>query len=52
MTYFNEHRPHQGIEQYKPNGTAPPDLDEAVDVIDVQPILGGLHHIYARKRVS
>ena len=52
VNYYNEHRPHQGISQGRPNGTAPPEKDEAVCVIDVKPILGGLHHTYARKRVS
>ncbi|MEM9954982.1 MAG: integrase core domain-containing protein [Chloroflexota bacterium] len=50
--YYNDHRPHQGIEQCRPNGTAPPDLSEAVVGIDVKPVLGGLHHIYERKRAS
>ncbi|GAB5491722.1 MAG: integrase core domain-containing protein [Phototrophicaceae bacterium] len=49
VTYFNKHRPHQGIEQYRPNGTAPPKVSEALVEFDVKPILGGLHHTYARK---
>jgi len=44
VTYFNEHRPHQGIAQVRPNGTAPPYMSEAVVDVDVKPVLGGLHH--------
>lgn len=52
VSYYNEHRPHQGIEQRRPNGTAPPEFDEAVVDFDIKPVLGGLHHIYERKRAS
>lgn len=52
ISYYNEHRPHQGIEQRRPNGTAPPEMSEAVIELDVSPVLGRLHHIYERKRVS
>lgn len=52
VNYFNEHRPHQGIKQMRPNGTAPPDYGEAIVELDVKPVLGGLHHIYERKRAS
>ena len=50
VVYYNEQRPHQGIGQAKPNGTAPPEIDEAV--IDIKPVLNGLHHIYERKRTA
>jgi len=52
VRYYNEHRPHQGIEQHRPDGTAPPNLSEAVIDFEVKPVLGGLHHIYERKRAS
>lgn len=52
VNYYNNHRPHQGIKRHKPNGTAPPNLSEAFIEFDVKPILGRLHHTYARKRAS
>lgn len=50
VNFYNEHRPHQGIGQRRPNGTAPPDMSEAVGEVEAKPVLGGLHHIYERKR--
>ena len=52
ISYYNESRPHQGINQYRPNGTAPPIVSEAVCEFEVKPVIGGLHHIYERKRAS
>jgi putative transposase len=46
VQYFNEDRPHQGIDQRVPAGLEPsPGEGEIV----VRPVLGGLHHAYRRK---
>jgi putative transposase len=49
VTYFNESRPHQGIEQQIPDfiGQAVPVESLGQPVASV-PILGGLHHAYSR----
>ena len=49
VTYFNEARPHQGIQQQVPQRevtSIPPDLRR--DRIISVPVLGGLHHEYRR----
>lgn len=49
VQYFNRDRPHQGLAQRTPvapgEGTARPVTGASVRAI---PILGGLHHTYAR----
>ncbi len=45
--YFNECRPHQGIDQTIPKSTANDNVVAVGDVI-ARPILGGLHHDYQR----
>jgi putative transposase len=47
VTYFNQARPHQGIDQRIP---CAPHLSDHLDgeIVDV-PVLGGLHHDYRRK---
>jgi transposase InsO family protein len=44
--YFNDNRPHQGIEQRIPCGSAHPDRPPVDGKVTSQPILGGLHHGY------
>ncbi len=49
VTYFNEARPHQGIQQQVPQGkelSLPP--DQCGDRIISVPVLGGLHHEYRK----
>jgi Integrase core domain len=49
VAYFNDARPHQGIQQRVPHGKVtcmPP--DECGDRIISVPVLGGLHHEYRR----
>lgn len=43
--YYNNKRPHQGIEQKIPNGYSPQEKGKVVSY----PILGGLYHHYERK---
>ena len=49
VTYFNQARPHQGIQQQIPNSCGSPHstLHEATQVVAV-PILAGLHHDYRK----
>jgi putative transposase len=49
VTYFNQARPHQGIQQQIPNscGSSRSPLHEATKVVAV-PILAGLHHDYRK----
>jgi putative transposase len=49
VTYFNQARPHQGIQQQIPNscGSSRSTLHEATKVVAV-PILAGLHHDYRK----
>jgi hypothetical protein len=44
-TFFNQARPHQGIGQRVPDGTATPHPDGRIIAI---PVLGGLHHEYRK----
>jgi putative transposase len=49
VSYFNQARPHQGLQQQIPDPPASALLDEARDEpIVALPILGGLHHEYQR----
>ena len=49
VAYFNEARPHQGIQQQVPQGGVPSvPLDQRGDSIIAVPVLGGLHHAYKR----
>jgi len=45
MTYYNQQRPHQGIEQQTPLGYTPQKEGEIISF----PVLSGLHHHYSRK---
>jgi putative transposase len=47
VTYFNQARPHQGIDQRIPCDPLLPDHPEG-EMVGV-PVLGGLHHDYRRK---
>jgi putative transposase len=47
VTYFNQARPHQGIDQRIPCGSQLPDQPEG-EIVGL-PVLGGLHHDYRRK---
>ena len=47
VSYFNDDRPHQGINQRIPSASASPPVGEGEIV--VRPVLGGLHHAYSRK---
>jgi putative transposase len=49
VSYFNEARPHQGLQQQIPDPPASALLDDARDgPIVAVPILGSLHHEYRR----
>ena len=49
VRYFNEERPHQGINQRLPNGILQSRSAEvAGGAVQVRPVLGGLHHAYYR----
>lgn len=49
VAYFNEHRPHQGLQQRIPAAPTASTLPSGMrgPVIAV-PVLGGLHHTYRR----
>jgi putative transposase len=47
VTYFNQARPHQGIDQRIPCGPPRPDHPDG-ELVGL-PVLGGLHHDYRRK---
>ena len=47
VTYYSQCRPHQGIGQTIPRGTANDNVLAVGDVV-ARPILGGLHHDYRR----
>ena len=47
VTYFNQARPHQGIDQRIPCGSQLSDQPEG-EIVGL-PVLGGLHHDYRRK---
>ncbi len=47
VDYFNERRPHQGLGQTIPKGTANDNVVAGGEVA-ARPILGGLHHDYRR----
>jgi hypothetical protein len=44
--YFNTWRPHRGLGQRAPCGSAPTDPSNPTGRIIGQPVLGGLHHVY------
>jgi len=49
VTYFNEARPHQGIQQQVPQGKVPSiPPDQCGDRIISVPVLGGLNHEYRK----
>jgi putative transposase len=49
VTYFNQQRPHQGLDQRIPDPSSPSLLDPCMRrFITAQPILGGLHTVYQR----
>jgi hypothetical protein len=47
VAYFNASRPHQGLKQRIPGGSATAE-DGATGTVSAIPILGGLHHDYRR----
>ena len=50
VTYFNQARPHQGIDQRIPCDSPPPDQPDG-EIVGV-PVLGGLHHDYQRQAAA
>jgi hypothetical protein len=42
----NAWRPHHGLGQRAPSGSAPTAPPNPTDRIIAQPVLGGLHHVY------
>jgi hypothetical protein len=46
VAYFNAWRPHRGLGQRAPCGSAPPPISNAAGQIIGRPVLGGLHHVY------
>jgi TIR domain len=46
VAYFNAWRPHQGLGQRAPCGSAPTAPSNPTGRIIGQPVLGGLHHVY------
>ena len=48
VKYFNQARPHQGIEQKIPEGNLLVREDERKGKIIAFPVLNGLHHDYRR----
>jgi len=45
VTYYNEVRPHRTLELERPHGPRPVECSGAIVSV---PVLGGLHHRYAR----
>ncbi len=48
VQYFNDARPHQGIQQRIPTSSEPTHLVHGHGAVQAIPILGGLHHDYRR----
>jgi len=48
VQYFNDARPHQGIQQRIPTSSEPTPLVHGHGAVQAIPILGGLHHDYRR----
>lgn len=48
VVYFNQTRPHQGIEQQVPDASTPETTTRNTGNVIAFPILGGLHHEYRR----
>ena len=46
VAYFNAWRPHRGLGQRAPCGSAPTAPSNPTGRIIGQPVLGGLHHVY------
>jgi transposase InsO family protein len=46
VAYFNTGRPHQGLGQRVPTGTAPRPADRHLASVVAIPVLNGLHHEY------
>jgi hypothetical protein len=46
VAYFNAWRPHRGLGQLAPCGSAPPAPSNPTGRIIGRPVLGGLHHVY------
>jgi hypothetical protein len=46
-TYFNNARPHQGIEQHIPCRPEPTESPPTNAILDSRPVLNGLHHTYS-----
>ena len=46
VAYFNAWRPHQGLGQRAPCGSAPTALSYLMGRIIGRPVLEGLHHVY------
>ena len=46
LAYYNTARPHQGLHQRIPESSA--SSDSSTDAVYATPVLGGLHHTYAR----
>ena len=50
--YFNQARPHQGINQRIPCPSDATPLQQATGTIIAHPVLGGLHHDYRRRTLG
>ena len=46
VTYFNASRPHRGLGQRAPCGSAPSAQSNPTGRIIGRPVIGGLHHVY------
>jgi putative transposase len=46
VVYFNAWRPHRGLGQRAPYGSAPTAHADPTERIFGRPVLGGLHHVY------
>ncbi len=51
VTYFNQERPHQGIDQRIPDHYDQPQSNQSSGRITSKAILGGLHHSYSRAAI-
>ncbi|HKQ31227.1 MAG TPA: integrase core domain-containing protein [Burkholderiales bacterium] len=46
--YYNQHRPHRSLKHSSPRGQASFPTGPPLGEITVEPVLGGLHHVYRR----